>query len=150
MIDLADLLAAGGRLHGPPRAAAFSDISYDSRLTRPGELFLALRTPHADGHDFLPAALAAGASGVICAWPPASAPDATVIVAEDPARLIQRWAARRLAAAAPLVVAVTGSVGKTSTVRAIAALLGQLGPVFRSRQSFNSLLGLPIALARLR
>lgn len=150
MIALADLLAAGGRLHGAPRATAFADISYDSRLTRPGELFLALRTPRADGHDFIPAALAAGAAGVICAWPPDGAIDATVIVVENPAELIGRWASRRLVAVAPLVVGVTGSVGKTSTVRAIAALLGQRGPAFRSRQSFNSLLGLPIALARLR
>jgi alanine racemase len=149
MIALNDLLAAGGRLRGTPHASAFADISYDSRLTQPGELFLALRTPHADGHDFIPAALAAGATGVVCTWPPESA-DATIILAEDPATLIQRWAAQRLAAVAPLVVGVTGSVGKTSTVRAIAALLGQLGPAFRTRQSFNSLLGLPIALARLR
>src|SRR5215213_4735521 len=149
MIALDHLLAAGGRLHGTPHTSAFTDISYDSRLTRPGELFLALRTPHADGHDFIAAALAAGATGVVCTWPPESA-DATIILADDPAALIQRWAARRLAAVAPLVVGVTGSVGKTSTVRAIATLLSQLGTVFRSRQSFNSLLGLPIALARLR
>ncbi|HJZ48968.1 MAG TPA: Mur ligase family protein, partial [Roseiflexaceae bacterium] len=150
MIYLDDLLAAGGRLHGAPHATTFADISYDSRLTRPGEIFLALRTPHADGHDFIPAALAAGAAGLICSWPLSGASEATVILTDDPTRLIQRWAARRLAAVAPLVVGVTGSVGKTSTVRAIAALLGQLGPTFRSRQSFNSLLGLPIALARLR
>ncbi len=131
MISLNDLLAAGGQLHGAPRADTFADISSDSRLTRPGELFLALRTPHADGHDFIAAALAAGATGVVCTWPPESA-DATIILADDPAALIQRWAARRLAAVAPLVVGVTGSVGKTSTVRAIATLLRQLGPAFHS------------------
>jgi alanine racemase len=150
MIALADLLAEGGRLHGAPQAVSFGDFCYDSRLARPGELFLALRTPHADGRDFIADALAAGATGVICPSPPPGGIDATMILADDPARLIQRWAAARLAAVAPLTVAVTGSVGKTSTVRALAALLGQLGPVFRSRQSFNSLLGLPIALARLR
>src|SRR5215212_6596773 len=126
MITLDDLLAAGGCLHGASRASAFADISYDSRLTRPGELFLALRTPRADGHDFIPAALAAGATGVICTWPPETA-DATIILADDPVALIQRWAARYLATVAPLVIGVTGSVGKTSAVRAIAALLGQLG-----------------------
>src|SRR5436305_3250329 len=110
MIFLSDLLAAGGRLHGASYAGTFADISYDSRLTRPGELFLALRTPHADGHDFISAALAAGATGVVCTWPPESA-DTTIILADDPAALIQRWAARRLTAVAPLVVGVTGSVG---------------------------------------
>jgi alanine racemase len=150
MITLAELLAAGGRPHGPVRADTFADFTYDSRLARPGELFLALRTPHADGHDYIAAALAAGATGIICSWPPASADQATVILADDPAALVRRWAARRLRQFAPHVVAVTGSAGKTSTVRGLATLLGQREPTFRGRQSFNSLLGLPIALARLR
>src|SRR3954447_5700147 len=118
MIALDDLVAAGGHLYSPPHTSSFTDFSYDSRLTRPGELFLALRTPRADGHDFIPAALAAGATGVLCTWPP-EATDTTIILADDPAALLQRWASQRLAAAAPLVIGVTGSVGKTSTVRAI-------------------------------
>lgn len=150
MLLLDDLLQAGGRLHGAPAARSFTDVAYDSRLTRPGELFLALRTARADGHDYIPAALAAGATGVLCAWPPADAGAATVILADDPLALLQHWASRRLRQVAPTVVAVTGSVGKTSTRQAIATLLAGLGPTFKSRQSFNSLLGLPIALARLR
>ena len=150
MLLLDDLLAAGGRLHGPAHARSFADVSYDSRLTRPGDLFLALRTARADGHDYIAHALAAGAGGVLCASPPRSqASGATVILADDPAALLQAWAARRLRQVAPLVVAVTGSVGKTGTKRAIATLLEALGPTFQSRRSFNSLLGLPIALARL-
>ncbi|MBK9942216.1 MAG: alanine racemase [Kouleothrix sp.] len=149
MIELTDLLAAGGRLHGTAQARSFADFSYDSRLTRPGELFVALRTPHADGHDYIGAALAAGAAGVLCAWPPAAA-NTTIVQASDPPALLQRWAARRLAQVAPTVIGVTGSVGKTSAVRTIAALLAVAAPTFRSRQSFNSLFGLPIALARLR
>ena len=148
MILLNDLLAAGGRVHGSPHATTFTDISYDSRLTQPGELFVALRTPRADGHEYIRAAIAAGAAGVLCTWPPPDLP-ATVIQADDPPALLQRWAAARLQSVNPTVVAVTGSVGKTTSVRAIAAVLGQAAPTFRSRQSFNSLLGLPIALARL-
>lgn len=150
MITLDDLLAAGGRLHGAPAARAFTDVSYDSRLTCPGELFLALRTPRGDGHDYIPDALAAGATGVLAAAPPrGAAHGATVVLADDPAALLGAWAARRLRQVAPLTVGVTGSVGKTTTKRAIAALLEGLGPTFRSRRSFNSLLGLPVALARL-
>ena len=148
MILLDDLLAAGGRLHGAARATTFADISYDSRLTRPGELFVALRTPRADGHEHIAAAIEAGAAGVLCAWPPPGAP-VTVVQSADPPALLQRWASARLRAIGPTVVAVTGSVGKTTAVRAIAAVLGAAAPTFRSRQSFNSLLGLPIALARL-
>jgi len=148
-ISLADLLAAGGQLHGPARAGTFADWSYDSRLTAPGECFVALRTPRADGHDFAPAALAAGAAGLLCRWPPADPGAATVVLADDPQALILRWAAARLAAVAPRTVVVTGSVGKTTTRRAVAAVLAAAGPTFQSRRSFNSLLGLPLAIARL-
>jgi alanine racemase len=150
MIQLDDLLAAGGRLIGQPGAHTFTDAAYDSRLTRPGALFLALRTPRADGHEYIPHALTAGAAGVLCATPPLYPPaGVAVIQSDDPAELLRRWAATRLRRVAPLVVGVTGSVGKTGTKRAIATLLAALGPTFQSRRSFNSLLGLPIALARL-
>src|SRR5512145_310566 len=150
MIVLDDLLANGGRVAGSIWACDFTDFSYDSRLTRPGELFLALRTPRGDGHDYIPAALAAGAIGVLCSWMPCDADGATVILSDDPLALVQRWAAQRLRAVGPLTVAITGTVGKTSTKRVIASLLAALAPTFKSRQSFNSLLGLPIALARLK
>lgn len=150
MILLDDLLSIGGRVWGDIVARRFNDFSYDSRRTRPGELFLALRTPRADGHDYIPAALAAGAAGVLCSWPPRSAEGATIILCDDPATLVQQWAAQRLREVAPTVIAVTGSVGKTSTKQTIDTLLTALGETFSSRQSFNSLLGLPIALARLR
>lgn len=150
MIELNDLLAAGGRLCSPGAAHSFSDFSYDSRLTMPGELFVALQTPRGDGHAHIADALAAGAAGVLCAVPPAAATGATVISADDPAALAARWAAARLRQVAPYVVGITGSVGKTATTRAIAATLAAAGPTFRSRRSFNSLIGLPIALARLR
>ncbi|PDW02555.1 alanine racemase [Candidatus Viridilinea mediisalina] len=150
MILLSDLLAAGGRLAGVAQAASFADWSYDSRLTLPGSCFVALRTLRADGHDYIPAALAAGATGLLCRWPPADPGGATVILAADPEALLRRWAAARLATVAPTVIGVTGSVGKTTTRRAVAALLGAHQPTFQSRRSFNSLLGLPVALGRLQ
>lgn len=153
MILLDDLLQAGGQLYQVGTAQQFGDIAYDSRLTRPGELFLALRTPRADGSDYIADALAAGATGIICAQPPRRVevtPATTIILAENPEELIQRWAVARLQRSAPTVVAVTGSVGKTSAKHAIATLLAGLAPTFESRQSFNSLFGLPIALAHLQ
>jgi alanine racemase len=150
MILLDDLLAAGGQLHGSAVARRFSDFSYDSRMTNPGELFLALRTTRADGHDYIPAAFAAGATGVICTWPPYNTDGVTVVVSENPETLVQTWASNRLKQVDPTLIAVTGSVGKTSTKRAIDTLLSTIAPTFSTRQSFNSLLGLPVALARLQ
>jgi alanine racemase len=150
VIDLDDLLAAGGRLASPVYARQFSGFSYDSRLTAVGELFLALRTPRGDGHAYIADALAAGATGVICETPPADLSNTTMIVTDDPALLAAHWAAARLRQVAPRVIGVTGSVGKTSATRAIAAVLSGLAPTFRSRRSFNSLIGLPVSLARLQ
>lgn len=150
MITLEEILAAGGQLKAQGPELTFRDFSYDSRQTQPGELFVALRTPHADGHDYIAAARAAGATGVLCTWPPGGTEDFTVILAADPTNLLQTWAAQRLAKIKPVVIGVTGSVGKTTTKRAIATLLTALGPTFGSRQSFNSLFGLPLALARLQ
>ena len=59
-IQLAELIEAGGTVIGPIHADTFTDWSYDSRLTVAGECFIALRTTRADGHDYIPAALAAG------------------------------------------------------------------------------------------
>ncbi|MCS6888159.1 alanine racemase [Chloroflexus sp.] len=149
-IQLADVLAAGGTLAGAALTDTFTDWSYDSRLTSAGECFIALRTARADGHDYIPAALAAGARGVLCSRPPRTAGDATIIVCPDPQALLLRWASARLGAAQPTVIAVTGGIGKTLARRAIAAVLARQAPTFQSRRNFNSLLGLPIALARLR
>jgi alanine racemase len=149
MLHLAELLGAGGRLVGAAPTESFAGIAYDSRMARPGELFVALRTARADGHDYIDDALAAGVTGVLCARPVTPA-GVTVVQSDDPAALLLRWAATRLRHVAPLVVAVTGSVGKTSTRQALATLLRSRGPVFAGRRSFNSLLGLPVAIADLR
>ncbi len=149
MITLDDLLAAGARLHGSAHATSFQDWSYDSRLMAAGQCFVALRTPRADGHDYIPAAIAAGATGILCSWPPADPAGATVLLADDPQETLLRWASTRLAAVQPAVVGITGSVGKTTARRAAAAVLARRAATFQSRRSFNSLLGLPVAIARL-
>jgi alanine racemase len=149
MIHLQELLDHGGQLNTEPYATHFTDFSHDSRLTNPGELFIALQTSRADGHDYIPSALLAGATGVICTWLPHNPENATIILSDNPQHLIQRWAAHRLRTFQPMTIAVTGSIGKTTTKHAIATLLETLGPTFASRQSYNALPGLPIALARL-
>ncbi|WP_298818912.1 alanine racemase [Chloroflexus sp.] len=149
-VQLADLIAAGGTLVGTAFTDSFTDWSYDSRLTAAGECFIALRTARADGHDYIPAALAAGARGVLCSRPPRADINATVIVCPDPQTLLLRWASQRLRSLQPTVIAVTGGIGKTLARRAIAAVLATRHPTFQSRRNFNSLLGLPISLARLR
>jgi alanine racemase len=151
MIHLQDLLdATGGYVQGAVTSRDFNDFCYDSRLAEPDQLFLAIKTDRRDGHTFIADAIRNGCTGVLCERPPANNAGATIIVVPNVRLALQSWAAMMLRRYNPTVVAVTGSVGKTTTKRVIATLLEGLGPTFRSRRSFNSLFGLPIALGRLQ
>jgi UDP-N-acetylmuramoyl-tripeptide--D-alanyl-D-alanine ligase len=138
--------AAGGSLvrdsasgAGPARAVI------DSRAVGPGDLFVGLPGERADGGAFAAAALSAGAWGALVAprWADGLAGGA-VIAVDDPlaglAGLARAW--RRALGAA--VIAVTGSVGKTSTKDLIGALVAPSRRVAASRANFNTEIGLPL------
>ena len=149
MILLDDLLAAtGGQVHGPVGATVFESFCFDSRVVRPGQLFLAVKTERADGHDYINAACTGGATGVLCQH--GMDVRATCIVVPDTRQAIQDWARLVLAKHGVEVVGITGSVGKTTAKEAIAAVLAAQYPVFKNRANYNGLYGLPIALGELR
>jgi alanine racemase len=155
MILLDDLLAAtGGQVHGPVGPTAFASFCFDSRVIQPGQLFLAVKTERADGHDYIDDACAGGAAGVLCQRAvDMRATGATCIVVPDTRQAIQDWASTILAKQQVEVIGITGSVGKTTAKEAIAAVLGALAPdsaVFKNRANYNGLYGLPIALGELR
>ena len=148
MITLSDLLAAtGGSVHGPIGAVTFESFCFDSRVVRPGQLFLAVKTERADGHDYIGDACAGGAAGVLCQH--AVDVCATCIVVPDTRQAIQAWARFILAKQEVEVVGITGSVGKTTAKEAIAAVLSAQYPVFKNQANYNGLYGLPIALGEL-
>lgn len=150
MIELEQLVeATGGRIVGPIVNPAFEDWCYDSRLAQPGQLFVAVKTGRRDGHAFIDDAVAHGCTGVLCEVPPRDLPAVTVIVVDDVRQALACWASARVRDYAPLVIGITGTVGKSSTKRAIVTLLEGAGPVFGSRRSFNSLFGLPLAIGML-
>lgn len=150
MIRLADILAAtGGRLLGEPTVDAFSDFCYDSRIVEPGQLFVAVVTEKGDGHDYIAAACRAGATGILCQRPPDTPLPATWILVNDTQQALLDYAWFILRARGIIVIGVTGSVGKTSTKEAIAAVLGERYPVFRNHGNYNGRFGLPISLGRL-
>jgi alanine racemase len=157
MIRLDDLVdATGGRVVGqPPASGGFPSFAHDSRNVRGGELFVAVRTAVADGHDHIRDALDAGAGGVLTdRMPDASDPSsarATFIVVTDVRASLRAWAARHLSRVAPRVVAVTGTAGKTTTTAAITNVLSHLGNqgvVFQNGNR-NDLFGLPLAVGDL-
>jgi len=151
MIDLDDfLLATGGQLVGPALAHTFTDFAYDSRIVQPGQLFLAVVTETGDGHDYILDACRAGATGLVCQRVPPSLPDVTCLLVENTQQALLDYARFILARREIQVVGVTGSVGKTSTKEAIAAVLGLAWPVFKNYGNYNGRFGLPIALGQLQ
>lgn len=152
MIRLDTFLAANpdAYVHGPVFAERFDRFSFDSRIIQPGELFLAVRTAKADGHDHIAAACHGGAAGVVCQRPvDLSAFGATCIVVADTETAIRRHAGRVIRQAGIPVVAITGSVGKTTTKEMVAHVLGARFKVFRNPANFSGRFGLPIAIGEL-
>ncbi len=142
--------ATGGVAGGP---IAATGVSIDTRSLRPGDLFMALVGEHSDGHAHVGQALRLGAAGAVV-HDVASLPED---LAQDP-RLLQvrdtqaaladlgRFARARFQGR---VVAVTGSVGKTTTKEMLRVALSALGPTHAASASHNNHWGVPLTLARL-
>ncbi|WP_425990279.1 UDP-N-acetylmuramoylalanyl-D-glutamyl-2,6-diaminopimelate--D-alanyl-D-alanine ligase [Afipia sp. DC4300-2b1] len=129
---------------------AITGISIDSRTLTPGEAYFAIKGDVHDGHDFVEAALknSAGLAVVSKAHADKFAADARLLVVEDVlAGLVDLGRAAR-ARLGGKVIAVTGSVGKTSTKEALRAVLGAQGETHASVASFNNHWGVPLTLAR--
>jgi UDP-N-acetylmuramoyl-tripeptide--D-alanyl-D-alanine ligase len=137
-------VATGGRLVGPD--VELSGASFDSRSIVPGQLFVPL-VAERDGHDFIPAATAAGARAYLTSrGVSAGASAATAIEVDDTAAALMRlasWARDRHQAH---VVGITGSVGKTSTKDLTAGAVGAGKRVTANERSFNNEQGLPVTI----
>lgn len=139
--------ATGGRLTGSGAAEATA-ITIDTRKLGAGDLFVAIKGAHFDGHDFLGDAAAAGAVGGVVRRGAASPKDFPSIEVEDTERAlgdIASWWRARFQAPC---VAITGSNGKSTTKEMTAALAGELGPVLKTEGNFNNLIGLPLTVFR--
>lgn len=152
MIHIAELLAANpeARIHGPTFADSFPAFCFDSRIIQPGELFLAVKTDKADGHDYIEDACRGGAGGVLSHYPmDVESYGATCIVVPDTVAAIQAYATHVVSAYGVGVVAITGSAGKTTTKEAVAHVLAAQYNVFRNPANYSGRFGLPIALGGL-
>ena len=140
--------AVRGRLvAGDPRASV-RGVSIDSRRIAPQDCFFAIVGERFDGHDFVAAAAAAGAAAVVVHRTPEDrlpADTAVVEVADTTAALqaLGTWLRHRLG---PTVVAITGSLGKTTTKELSAALLRRRYRVHATPGNLNNHWGLPLSL----
>jgi len=125
-------------------------VSIDSRTLEPGDLFVALRGPTFDGHDFVAAALDAGAAAALVhRVPDGVAEDAPLLVVANADAALDDLAAAARSRARARICAVTGSVGKTGAKETLARALGAIGPTVASRGNLNNQWGAPLSLARL-
>ena len=126
----------------------FCGVSTDSRTTQPGALFVALRGPNFDGHEFVGSAQERGAAAALVE----RAPDASIpyILARNPVRAFGDLAAVWRSRFWDLIpVAITGSNGKTTVKEMVAAILGNVAPVAATRGNLNNEIGVPLTLCDL-
>ncbi|WP_442946961.1 UDP-N-acetylmuramoyl-tripeptide--D-alanyl-D-alanine ligase [Nostoc sp. UHCC 0870] len=125
-----------------------SGIQTDSRIIKPGEVFLALRGEKFDGHEFVPTAIAQGAIAAIVDFDYEN-PAFPVLQVKNTLEAYQkigRWWRDRFDIP---VIGVTGSVGKTTTKELIAAVLATQGQVHKTFGNFNNEIGVPKTLLEL-
>src|ERR1700744_1857452 len=125
-------------------------LSIDSRTIAPGEAYFAIKGDIHDGHAFVAAALKAGAALAVveAAQRDKFAADAPLLVVDDVLAGLVDLAKAARARLGGQVIAVTGSVGKTSTKEALRRVLSPQGETHASAASFNNHWGVPLSLGR--
>ncbi|WGH77968.1 UDP-N-acetylmuramoyl-tripeptide--D-alanyl-D-alanine ligase [Jannaschia ovalis] len=139
-------IATGGTARGD---WAVTGLSIDSRAIARGDLFVALKAAR-DGHDFVAAALDAGAGAALVSHvPDGLQEDAPLLVVRDVQAALEALGRAGRARSRAKVIAVTGSVGKTSTKEMLRHCLAGQGRVHAAIRSYNNHWGVPLTLAGL-
>lgn len=159
MIDttLEQIVAATGgrRVLGSDRGRRVGGVSTDTRSLAPGDLYVPLVGEHFDGHAFVADAVRRGAAGFLFAE--SSAFDAAAVAGDgavfavavaDTLRALGDLAHDVVRRSGARVVAVTGSMGKTTVKEMTARLLRLAGPTCATHGNFNNLVGLPLSVFR--
>jgi UDP-N-acetylmuramoyl-tripeptide--D-alanyl-D-alanine ligase len=127
-----------------------TDVSYVPRTVRPGDLFVAMNTPYTDGHRDAAEALARGAvAALVSRVPDDVAEEARLLIAPSTTRAVRRLATVARERSEAKTIAVTGSVGKTSTVDALRMALTAQAPTYSCRTNENDDQGALVSLARM-
>ncbi|MDP1881145.1 MAG: UDP-N-acetylmuramoyl-tripeptide--D-alanyl-D-alanine ligase [Parachlamydiaceae bacterium] len=122
-------------------------VQVDSRLIKPGDLFIALKGEKTDGHCFLEDVRQKGAIGaIVCKDFQNQHIDFPLIRVEDPLHSFQMLAQKLIQNSSPRIIGVTGSVGKTSTKHFIQTLLEKHYKLIASPRNQNSQIGLPLTI----
>lgn len=120
----------------------FLGANNDTRVLQPGQLFIVLQGAR-DGHDFIPAAMEKGAAAALCSR---SVGDYPAIIVEDPRIALGQIACQELQRIGCQVVAVTGSVGKSTTKEMVATVLESTYRIAKTPANHNNDIGMPMAI----
>ena len=145
------IVAATGGERAGPLPQVVTGISIDSRTVMAGEAFFAIKGDTHDGHDFVASALGQGAAVAVVGRNRREdfGNDAPLILVDDVLQALGDFACAARRRSPAKIVAVTGSVGKTSTKEALALALASSGETHASVASFNNHWGVPLSLARM-
>jgi UDP-N-acetylmuramoyl-tripeptide--D-alanyl-D-alanine ligase len=152
------LNATGGELVCGDRSRRFDDISIDSRTIAAAEVFVAIRGEVHDGHRFVADVLNRGGRGVVVnrtrvddlSVPIKAAGDVACVAVGDTTRALGDLGAFHRRRSRAAVIAITGSNGKTSTRRMMAAVVARRFAVLEPAKNLNNQIGVPLTLFRLQ
>jgi UDP-N-acetylmuramoyl-tripeptide--D-alanyl-D-alanine ligase len=138
--------AVGGSAHGTasPGLTVTGPVVIDSREVTAGALFAAIAGARSDGHDFARAAYSGGAVAVLGSRPV----DGPCVVTDDVVTALTKLAGLVRDRLSPVVIGLTGSVGKTTTKDLLAQILEREAPTIATSRSFNNEVGLPLTILR--
>ena len=143
------LAATGGKLEGEV-TAILNGVAIDSRAITAGDIFVAIRGDRTDGHEYAATALEAGAGIAVVSRPDDAMRKAgPLLVVADALKALEDMGRAARARVAGKVIAVTGSVGKTTTKDALKVALSACGSTHAAVSSFNNHWGVPLTLARM-
>ena len=147
----AELSTALGAVPSNPLSTAVNGVSIDSRTLEADDLFFAIRGDAHDGHDHVARAFEAGAAAAVISREraPQLAALGPAFVVEDTLNAMERLGVAARARSKAKIVAVTGSVGKTTAKEMLRAMLTACGATHASAASYNNHWGVPLTLARM-
>ncbi len=122
-------------------------VQTDSRLVRPGDLFVCIAGKNMDGHGFAAEAAKKGACGIVAHTPITDlTPAVPVLLVRDTLQALGRLALYWRSKTKATVIAVTGSAGKTTVREMLASVLGCEGKTAKNAKNWNNQLGLPLSM----
>jgi len=144
--NLTKIIKASGNISGASQNV--TGISTDSRTIRPGDCFFAISGENFDGHDFIADVFAKGAACAVVSQDigPDKFPGKAILKVSDTIKALGDLASWYRKDCKFKVVAITGSVGKTTTRQIVYHVLWQHFKTYQSPKSFNNFIGLPLTL----